>query len=195
MANLKNVITIQQGANWLFSVNIFDDVIYKNLMLDFLDTYKNMYSTGTKTALELTLAIDAEQSVMKLIVENTLSEVMTYDMQTQLNAIFEEVTAVSLLDKEVKIHLAIFKASNSNRTIPFSYIGTTSAEGAVEFNIPANETFKMIHKTNREHKDLLLGYYTIELTDLITNNIIRLLEGDCIISRGAKNDCIIQAEA
>ena len=191
MANLKNVITIQQGANWLFSINIYDDTVYKTMLLDFLAMYQDLYTPETKIAIELVLGTDIHQDLMKLVIENLLAQVITPDMQIEIDSIFEEMSTVSLLDKEVKIHLAIFKAPNSNRTINFNYTGTATPEGAISFDIPACETFNMIYKTNREHTDLLLGFYTIELTDTLTNNVIRILEGDCIISRGAKHDCII----
>lgn len=189
---MNNVITIQQGANWLFSITLYDDTVYKNKMLDFLDKYKDLYPTETKSAIELILSTDINQDLTKSIIKNLFIFILTDEMNAELDSIFNETSTVSLVDKEVKIYLAIFKAPNSNRTINFNYTGLATQDGSISFDIPANETFKMIHKTNREHKDLLLGFYTIELTDIITNKVIRVLEGDCIISRGAKSDCIIQ---
>ena len=189
---LINVITIQQGANWKFNVSIFDDEIYKLKYVSFLDTYKDLIPANISSTLNLLITEDIEQVTMRAITDTLLVDILTPEMTDDLDELFQEVQNPDLTGKRVKIYFQIYRSVSSSKTMKFNYEGQILGSN-VNFDIPASETQQMIHKLNRDYNEQLLGFYTIELQDIETQEVMRILEGDCIISRGAKDVCEVQA--
>ena len=183
---LANLIEVQQGSNWEFDITVYDDDVYKTKLLDFLEVNKETIGGANYSAISLLVSTDIDQGTFKVVIENMLIETITSDMQISINDIFEEVQSVDLTGKQVKIYFQIFKSTASNRTMSFNYLGVLGDSGKVSFNIPAEETQQMVYKSNREYDERLLGFYTIELQEESTKKVVRLLEGDLEVIRGAK---------
>ena len=184
---MRNVLTIQQGATWDFSISLYDDDIYKAKYHEMIIKYADLYSEKMASALILLLSSNINQDTLKQVTEDLLDGVMTASMLNDFELVFKEVQHPLLIDKKVKIYFQIYKAVGSTRTMPFIYEAPIY-DGVAKFNIPAWETQKMVHKTNHSLEELT-GYYVIELNDTTSNEVLRILEGDVIISKGAKDVC------
>lgn len=189
MAKLKNVITIQQGSNWKFALSIFDDELYKLKYLDFLENTSSLYTPEVKNSLQLILNANVDQSILKEVTLGIIGHLLSTEELATLNSIFKVVQKPNTTGKRVKIYLQIYQSPQSSKTMKFNYTANLSSEGDIYFDIPATETQKMVHKLNRNYTDDLLGFYTIELQDETSKEVIRLLDGDVIILRGAKDVC------
>jgi hypothetical protein len=180
-----DVITIDQGSSWIATFSIFDDLQFRQIVTDKLESMLDLDERIRFPLIHLVNDTDLSRPSIQMLVSNLLlvGGIDDARIESLTTDIMTHTRTIPLAGKAITFYISIFKGS---RTYRFNAQATVLDEdnGLITFNIPPEVTQSMV-KVKRPHEEVT-GRFTIEILNTFNGEIHRILQGDIIVNRGSK---------
>lgn len=185
-----NLIIIEQGANWITDLTLYQNMLYKETFKNYLDTRLRHIPSDVFEGLQSLIKEHISKDTLQSLANIVLKDYLTTPLRSELDTLFHATAPMDLTGKEVYIFIKIYKTSTGNKTLDYNYKATLTKadEGKVSFNIPYSDTMSMVHRFTRDETKPILGFYNLEVHDPVKDIVTRSLTGDVQVLQGAKTD-------
>ncbi len=183
--NTEDIIEVNQGSSWVATFSIFDDLEFRQVVTDKLESLVDLSDKIKYPLIHLVNNTDLSRSDLQICASNLLSFAGVDDavITGVSQVIMTHARTVSLAGKQISFYVKIYKGS---REFKFQAQAVLIDEdnGLVKFNIPPEVTQSMVKTRRRD--EIIDGIYTVEILDTYTNEIHRIAQGRVLVNRGAK---------
>lgn len=180
-----DLIEIDQGSSFVATFAIFDDIEFRQVVTDKLESIPDLDDRIKYPLIHLVNNTGLTRSDLYLVASNVMAvggvdEAIISDVTTTL---MSETRTISLAGKQLSFYVAIYKGSRAYKFQAEASV-VDEENGLVRFNIPPEVTQEMV-KVKRPYEEVE-GIFTIEILNTYNGEIHRINQGKVRVNRGAK---------